>query len=122
MLTIDSRYFQLQSTYITDTTGREIFYKKRRFLPDVKRMYQQSGNRFKQTKLVPGQRLDNLATRMLQNPELYWQICDANPLLNPAKLNYSTGKTLRMPGPQISMDMISTQTLTSSLQQAATET
>jgi len=39
-----------------------------------------------------------IAARTLGDPELFWQICDANNAMNPAQFTAVPGQTLRLPG------------------------
>ena len=89
-----SRYNALADRIHTTRDGREVVYKERRFLP------QGAG----QPLLVevtagPSDRLDLVAWRTLGQPELFWRVCDANDVMNPADAT-APGRMLRVALPQ----------------------
>jgi nucleoid-associated protein YgaU len=47
--------------------------------------------------IVDGDRLDNLASRFLGDPLLYWMICDANSATDPDQLTAQAGRTILIP-------------------------
>ena len=47
--------------------------------------------------IVDGDRLDNLASRFLGDPLLYWMICDANGATDPDELTAQAGRTILIP-------------------------
>ena len=47
--------------------------------------------------IVDGDRLDNLASRFLGDPLLYWMICDANGVTDPDTLTAQAGRTILIP-------------------------
>jgi nucleoid-associated protein YgaU len=47
--------------------------------------------------IVDGDRLDNLASRFLGDPLLYWMICDANGATDPDELTSQAGRTILIP-------------------------
>jgi hypothetical protein len=50
--------------------------------------------------VTQGERLDNITARYLADPELFWRLCDANPVLRPDELTARIGRRLRIPLPQ----------------------
>ncbi len=89
-----SRYYLVEDAIYQSEDGRNITYKRRRFLPQ--------GDRIPWLSLVsiaPGERLDLIAARTLGDAEQFWQICDANDCLNPFDLTAEIGTTLRVPIP-----------------------
>jgi hypothetical protein len=47
-----------------------------------------------------GDRLDNITNQFIGDPERFWQICDANNVLEPAELTEQPGNTIRITLPQ----------------------
>jgi hypothetical protein len=84
-----SRYANVGEHDIPDGKGRVIRYKKIRFIPE---------SRAQLSHIVSnGERLDHLAQRFYQNPELFWCICDANLALWPDDLVAEAGRTILIP-------------------------
>ncbi|MBO3457576.1 hypothetical protein G7B40_009190 [Aetokthonos hydrillicola Thurmond2011] len=90
-----SRYYNLETTYLTTTDGRRIGYKRRRFLPQGREM-----PLLMEVIVKDSDRLDLIADSTLGVSEQFWQICDANNAMNPAELTSEPGKRLRIPIPQ----------------------
>jgi hypothetical protein len=89
-----SRYAKIALSTYVDAHGNTISYLQRRFLPP--------STRFAQLQLytvVQGDRLDNLASRFLGDPEQFWKLCDANDAMNPDDL-VEVGESLRITLPQ----------------------
>jgi hypothetical protein len=84
-----SRYENVGTDSITDARGRVIRFKKVRFIADPPA----------QAALVveQGERLDRIAFRVYQDPELFWLICDANRALWPDDLVAEPGRVIRIP-------------------------
>lgn len=81
MFSENSRYRYVETTTFELLDGRQVRYLRRRFLPQPEEM----GTLTEHT-VQPGDRLDNLAQQYLGDPELFWQICDANRALRPHDL------------------------------------
>jgi hypothetical protein len=47
-----------------------------------------------------GERTDLVASRHFDDPERYWRICDAQPLLWPEELVATPGRTILIPSPE----------------------
>lgn len=90
-----SRYRDTENAeYVTDS-GQVIVYRRRRILPRVEDM-QMRGT----VTVVPRERVDHLANRTLGDPQQYWQLCDANPVMNPAELVATPSNAVKVPQPQ----------------------
>jgi hypothetical protein len=89
-----SRYAKLDDATYTDSSGNQIRYKRRRFLPDPNMPL------LSQLPIQDGERLDNFTARTLGNPEHYWRICDANNTMNPIDLESRPDQQLKVPVPQ----------------------
>lgn len=90
-----SRYAALETARHVTAEGREIAYKRRRFLPQGRPMAL-----LVEVEVVQDERLDLIAARTLGDPEQYWRVCDANDAMNPVDLIAEPGRTLRVPVPQ----------------------
>ncbi|HEY44896.1 MAG TPA: hypothetical protein G4O11_13025 [Anaerolineae bacterium] len=84
-----SRYESMATAKITDAKGKEVTYKRIRFIPDVPATQQHT--------VVQGDRLDLIAHQYLRDPELFWRICDANKAMLPDELVAEIGKRIRIP-------------------------
>jgi hypothetical protein len=91
MLDPKSRYYNIPTEKLKQD-GREILYLGRRLLPAL-----ESFTDLTEHTVSQGERLDHIARRYLDNPELFWRICDANPALNPSDLTAQPGRRLRIP-------------------------
>lgn len=89
-----SRYAKVEDTALPMPDGRDIAYKRRRFLPRGKDL-----PKLVETTVMPGDRLDLVAARTLGDPEQFWRICDANDALDPDDLA-EPGRRLLVPMPQ----------------------
>lgn len=75
--------------------GREIAYKRRRFVPMGKDLPV-----MKEVSVDEGDRLDRITYDHLGDPEQFWQVCDANDTLNPIELTEEIGQVVRIPIPE----------------------
>lgn len=91
----NSRYLGVETTTLTSTDGETIAYLRRRFLPNPDRMVTTGSHSVSQ-----GERLDLMAAAFLGDPELYWRIVDANPVLNPSDLE-GVGVNVRLALPEV---------------------
>lgn len=85
-----SRYYSLPVNTYIDAQGNAISYVSRRFLPPAT-----SFALLQTYTVVQGNRIDNLATQFLGDPEQFWKLCDANDGMNPDDL-VQVGETLRI--------------------------
>ncbi len=90
-----SRYARIETATLELPGGRVIVYVRRRFLPDPDSMTILAEHVVSQ-----GERLDNITARYLGDPEQFWRVCDANPVLRPNDLTGRIGRRLRIPLPQ----------------------
>ncbi len=91
-----SRYYNLETAIIATQDGREIAYKRRRFLAQGEDM-----QLLVEVTVTEGDRLDLITARTLGDPEQFWRICDANNAMNPLDLTAEPGPVLRVPVPQV---------------------
>ncbi|RXH56521.1 LysM domain-containing protein [Granulicella sibirica] len=95
LFTPTSRYYGLPTTSMTAANGRTIIYLTRRFVPPA-----DSFQLLQTATVTQGQRLDNIAAQYLGDPELFWQIADANSAMRPEDLLTTLGSKLRITLPQ----------------------
>jgi hypothetical protein len=65
-----SRYEKVDTTQITDSSGRVISYKKVHFIPPTPAVVGHS--------VVLGERLDQISNSFYKDAQRFWRICDAN--------------------------------------------
>jgi len=91
----NSRYAAVSTATLETRDGSAIAYLKRRFVP--------SSDQFTtllEHTVAESDRLDNLASRYLGDPEMFWLICDANGAIRPEELIETVGRRLRITLPQ----------------------
>jgi len=84
-----SRYEKVKEGRIRDARGREVAYKRIRFIPETPgSLWHTVGQ---------DERLDLIAHRYFQDPELFWRICDANTAMLPDDLVSEQGRAILIP-------------------------
>jgi hypothetical protein len=91
----NSRYYNLETAVLTTPDGRELAYKRRRFLPDGNQM-----TLLAEVTVIEGDRLDLITSRTLSDPEQFWRVADANNAMDPMELTNEPGSQLRVGIPQ----------------------
>ncbi|HEX4962815.1 MAG TPA: hypothetical protein VF173_18410 [Thermoanaerobaculia bacterium] len=92
----DSRYADVEDAVMVAADGREVSYKRRRFLPQGDSM-----QLLVELKVREGDRLDLLTYRTLGDAVQWWRVADANDAMHPQDLTAEPGRTLRVPMPQL---------------------
>jgi len=90
----NSRYAGIDTSSLVRTAGQTIVFLRRRFVPP--------SNLFvtiQQHRVLQGERLDNIASQFLGDPELFWRLCDANGAMRPEELE-ALGRILNITLPQ----------------------
>jgi hypothetical protein len=89
-----SRYYGFTVNILPRDDGQKVAYLHRRIIPQPD-IY---SNTSKYTVAI-GDRLDNLASKFLGDPLLYWMICDANGVVDPDELTSSSeiGRRIQVP-------------------------
>lgn len=82
----NSRYHTIGTLEYTLTDGDTAVYLKRRFVPAPETM-----TPIRDHRILGGDRLDKLAAEFYGDPELFWQICDANRAMQPQDLTATVG-------------------------------
>lgn len=90
----NSRYRDIETTVMITEDGTEIVHLNRRFLPQPERYGVRTQHKFCQAI----DRLDRMAYAFLGDAELYWQICDANRVLQPGEIE-TENRLVRIPLP-----------------------
>ncbi|UQX88112.1 hypothetical protein M6D93_17725 [Jatrophihabitans telluris] len=100
MFSYTSRYGGLPSKTYRLPDGRVIVYVAQRVVPKPESLAEIGRHRVR-----PGEHLDLIAATELGDPELAWQLADANRAMDPAELTEVVGRLLRvtlpagLPGP-----------------------
>jgi hypothetical protein len=91
----NSRYHGVPMRTLILPGGKTVVYLSRRFIPPPERFAV-----LHEHVVVEGDRLDNLASRYLGDPEAFWRIADANNAMHPADLTAEIGRRLRITLPE----------------------
>ena len=91
----NSRYHRTPTTMRTTPDGRTVVYLRRRFVPPPDQF-----SLLREYTVSDGDRLDRIAAEQLGDPEMYWQICDANNAVVPDELTATPGRVLRITLPE----------------------
>jgi len=91
----NSRYHGVAQRTRQAPNGTTVVYLARRFVPPPEWF-----SLLQQHRVTEGDRLDNLAARYLGDPELFWQLTDANNAMRPAQLTAEVGRRLRITLPE----------------------
>ena len=91
----NSRYHDIEIVRRKLADGIQRAWLARRLPPDP-----DSLSAIHEHQVADGDRLDNLAALLLGDPELFWQICDANRAMRPEALVEEIGRPLRITLPQ----------------------
>ena len=90
-----SRYHNTEAASVETRDGRTLIYLKRRFVPPPERF-----SLLQEHEVVQGDRLDNITTRYLGDPQQFWRLCDANRAMHPEDLTAEIGRRLRITLPE----------------------
>ena len=90
-----SRYHGVGTAIHVTPDGRSITYVLRRIVPPPERFAT-----LEEYEVVETDRIDNLASRFLGDPEQYWRLADANGALRPDELTREAGRFVRMTLPE----------------------
>jgi hypothetical protein len=90
-----SRYYAIETAYWTGPDGKQIAYKRRRFLPQPETL-----TMLAEWSVTQADRFDLIAARTLGDSQAYWLIADANRVMDPDELTAAPGRLLAVPMPQ----------------------
>jgi hypothetical protein len=91
----NSRYATIPTVTMETSEGNVVVYLRRRFVPPPERFAL-----LQEHFVLQGERLDNITARYFNDPERFWQICDANGALEPDELTATPGRALRITLPE----------------------
>lgn len=95
MFAITSRYYNIKTAEFETIDGDMIVYVKRRFIARPERF-----DLLLEHVYTQGERLDNITSQYLGDPEQFWRICDANGVLSPDELTETIGHRIRITLPE----------------------
>ncbi|WP_295795282.1 hypothetical protein [Mucilaginibacter sp.] len=93
--TPSSRYYPIDAATIETADGRTVNYLRRRFIPPASSFYL-----LQYHTVVKDERLDNITSQYINDPTLFWQLCDANNVMDPDELTSTPGQQIRITLPQ----------------------
>ena len=88
-----SRYHDAEIGIHRRADGTEVRYTKRRLLPPL----EETGDATQTHTVRTGERPDLLGQRYFGDPGQWWQIADANPVLDPRELTDEPGREVDVP-------------------------
>ena len=91
----NSRYAESATAVLETPDQGSIVYLRRRFVPPPERFAL-----LEEYTVLQGDRIDNLAARLIGDPELFWRLCDANGVMRPCELTATLGRKLRVTLPE----------------------
>ena len=92
---LSSRYRNIALASMEGSNGESIVYLKRRFIPQADNF-----SLLQEYIVHEADRLDNITSQFIGDPERFWQICDANNVLEPAELTEQPGNIIRITLPE----------------------
>ena len=94
LFSITSRYKDIETASL-EGGDEPVVYIRRRFLPQPDRFSLLQVYTVKEE-----DRLDNLANQFLGDPEKFWQLCDANNVMQPLELTETPGAEIKITLPE----------------------
>jgi hypothetical protein len=91
----NSRYAGIKTATLEGPDGTVTVYLRRRFVPSPDRFALLTEYTVSQ-----GDRIDNLAARLIGDPELFWQLDDANNAMRSDDLTDTPGRRIRVTLPE----------------------
>ncbi|MEZ5082203.1 MAG: hypothetical protein R2750_01930 [Bacteroidales bacterium] len=90
-----SRYYGIETATLKKENGETIIYLKRRFVPSADNF-----SLLHEHRVTEGDRLDNISYRYLGDPERFWQVCDANNVMQPNELTRTIARRIKITLPE----------------------
>ena len=90
-----SRYHGIETTTRETVQEKTVVYLRRRFVPPSERF-----STLQEHTVTQGERLDNIASKYLGDPEQFWRLCDANDVMRPDELTETIGRRIRITLPE----------------------
>ncbi len=91
----NSRYYGLELATLEAFGGKPIAYIRRRLIPPPEQF-----ELLLEHLVTQGDRLDNIASQYLGDPEQFWRICDANAVIDPHELTDAEDRIIRITLPE----------------------
>ena len=95
MFSLNSRYYNIPTATLETSGSKKITYVRRRFVPPPENFAL-----LLEHVVTEGERLDNIATQYLGDPEQFWRLCDANGAIRPDELIETVGRRIRITLPE----------------------
>lgn len=92
---VTSRYYRIETSTVRVSDDKTVIYIRRRFIPPADSLSMIAVHQVRE-----GDRLDNITTNYIGDPEQFWQIADANDAMKPEELTDEPGRELRITQPQ----------------------
>ena len=92
---VTSRYHGIDTDTLETVEGRTITYLRRRFVPQP-----EGFTVIQEHSVIESDRLDNLSSHYLGDPEQFWRLCDANGIMHPEELTETIGRRVRITLPE----------------------
>ncbi|MFP5246424.1 MAG: LysM domain-containing protein [Thermoanaerobaculia bacterium] len=86
-----SRYHGIEIAELSLPDGGTARYVRRRFIPQPSQY-----ETLTEHTVTAGDRIDNITSHYLGDPEQYWRVCDANAALRPDDLTDTVGERIRI--------------------------
>jgi nucleoid-associated protein YgaU len=90
-----SRYYGIATATMPGNDGAPLVFLRRRFVPSADQFQV-----LQQHTIKEGERLDNITNQYYGDPERYWQICDANNVIDPETVTDTPGSSINITLPQ----------------------
>ncbi len=91
----NSRYYSIPTSTLETADGKVVAYLQRRFIPNADRFAL-----LHEYTVTQGERPDTLAAKLIGDPELFWQLCDSNSVMQPDELSDTPGRVVRVTLPE----------------------
>ncbi|MBE7169309.1 MAG: LysM domain-containing protein [Williamsia sp.] len=90
-----SRYYGIETVTLERPGSNPVSYIRRRFVPAADQF-----SLLQEHTVTQGERPDHIAYQYLGDPEKFWQLCDANNVVDPDELTREAGEKIRITLPQ----------------------
>ena len=90
-----SRYYGYDTLKMVMPDGSTALYLERRFIPQPEEF-----QLLQEHTVTQDERLDNITAHYMNDPELFWRLCDANRAMFPIELTQTVGRRLRITLPE----------------------
>jgi len=91
----NSRYANVRTATLETPDGQVVVYLRRRFVPQSDEF-----SEIQQYIVAQDERIDQIAGKLIGDPEKFWQLCDANNAMRSDDLTETPGRSIRITLPQ----------------------